>query len=74
MKLGMQLRIDAGVDTFWALRCVREFLKQGLDKNPRNVCLFADTEGECCIYCTGKTLVVRDNSPRQSRRGKGDVE
>jgi hypothetical protein len=45
MKLGMQLRIDAEVDTYWALRCVQEFLRQGLDKNTRNVCLFADTEG-----------------------------
>jgi hypothetical protein len=64
MKLGMQLRIDAGVDTFWALRCVQEFLRQGLEKNPRNICLFTEGDNQCCIYCTGKTLIVRDNSPR----------
>jgi hypothetical protein len=66
MKLGMQLRIDAEVDTYWALSCVQEFLRQGLEKNPRNICLFAEGDNQCCIYCTGKTLIVRANSPRNS--------
>jgi hypothetical protein len=70
MILDRQIRIDAGVDTFFALRCVSDYLSKGLDRcSPYNLCIFAskddDDDFNIAIYSTDKNIIVRDNRPRK---------